>query len=230
MKVWIAQHLFVVILVSSAVPLTDALGSTVCADRFNGLSFADPASCSSFFVCQRGNAVRRECSNGLFYDPKIQTCNLPGLVKCFNGDRGGAVLGDVKANVTLVPDGKAKEEATATTTQTTTCPPTTTVTPAVTTKKSKLMLDAEDADDAHSMLHVTPYPLSNRIDVLRSQRDCRGINDGEYLTDPKHCRRFYMCHKNRVKRHNCPRNQWFDRETKSCQDRELVLNCPVNRN
>ncbi|XP_039496761.1 protein obstructor-E [Drosophila santomea] len=234
MQIWNAHHICLVILVSSAVPLIGALSSTVCADRFTGLSFADPASCSSFYVCQRGNAIRRECSSGLYYDPKIQTCNLPGLIKCFNGDRGVALLPEVKRNGTALPDGKPKEVATTTPPHTTA--PHTTAVPllVVTTKNPKMAAtaipisqdDASDADGAHAVTQDTPHGM----DVLRSSRDCRGIADGEYLADPKHCRRFYMCHKNRPKRHNCPRNHWFDRETKSCQVREKVLNCPSNRN
>ncbi|XP_017082003.1 uncharacterized protein LOC108115194 [Drosophila eugracilis] len=237
-----------VVLLYSAVPLIKAL-TTICADIFNDLSFADPASCSSFYVCQRGKAIRRECSNGLYFDPKIQSCNLPGLIKCFNGDRGVTLLGPTQVNQTSVlPDGKAKDEVPVTTY----CPPTTASPPkkiqkvhkekaiipttpkSINIKKSKVPIrhnmDNEDDDnDNHEIIEVAQPPVE-RIDVLRSSRDCRGIEDGVYLTDPRHCRRFYMCRKNRARRHNCPANQWFDRETKACANRTEVSNCPANRN
>ncbi|XP_052849526.1 uncharacterized protein LOC128260501 isoform X1 [Drosophila gunungcola] len=209
MKVYNVHLLTLVIALSSAVELIEAL-DTVCLDRFNDLSFADPASCSSFYMCQRGKAIRRECSNGLYFDPKIQSCNLPGLIRCFNGDRGGGELKPVAAT-TVKP-------------LTTTCI-TTTTKPATTTKKPKAVT-----------ANVTPAPIvvyeemPAGLDVRRFSQDCRGVEDGEYLTDPRHCRRYYMCQNNRAKRHNCPRNEWFDRETKTCQNRDDVLNCPSRRN
>ncbi|KRF98214.1 uncharacterized protein Dwil_GK28235, partial [Drosophila willistoni] len=63
-----------------------------CREHHNGLSFADPGSCSSFYVCLRGRTLRQECATGLVFDPKTQSCNLPILVQCINGDRSGAFL------------------------------------------------------------------------------------------------------------------------------------------
>ncbi|XP_016962555.1 uncharacterized protein LOC108032989 [Drosophila biarmipes] len=222
MKVGNVTHLTLVILLSSAVPLATAL-NTICENRFNDLSFADPASCSSFYVCQRGNAVRRECSNGLYFDPKIQTCNLPGLVKCFNGERGVALLGGGTPNQTQ----KAVAATTARPLQTTTlCPPTTTTGHHIeTTKKAKIV-----SATTKSPIEEAAGDHKIRIDVLRSSRDCRGVDDGVYLTDPRHCRRYYMCLRNRAKRHSCPPKQWFNRELLICQDQAEVLNCPSNRN
>ncbi|XP_037726217.1 protein obstructor-E [Drosophila subpulchrella] len=234
MKVCNVTHLTLVILLSSAVPLISAL-NTICENRFNDLSFADPASCSSFYVCQRGNAIRRECSNGLYFDPKIQSCNLPGLVKCFNGERGVALLGAGKINLTqaLDPNGNPKAVAATTAATTTICPPTTTTKdPKMVSVTTKSPGSAKESNDSDTIRPSVPVSLEAkiRIDVLRSSRDCRDISDGVYLTDPQHCRRYYMCRKNRPKRHNCPRNQWFNRELLICQDRDEVLNCPSNRN
>ncbi|XP_041566604.1 uncharacterized protein LOC108134832 isoform X2 [Drosophila elegans] len=159
-------------------------------------------------MCQRGKAIRRECSSGLYFDPKIQSCNLPGLIRCFNGDRGGGELRPVPAAATTVGP------------LTTTCI-TTTSKPPTTTKKPKAVTPAPS--DVYEEMPIG-------LDVLRSSQDCRGVEDGEYLTDPRHCRRYYICQKNRAKRHNCPRNEWFDRETKTCQNRDDVFNCPSRRN
>ncbi|XP_016942111.2 peritrophin-44 [Drosophila suzukii] len=228
MKVCNVTHLTLVILLSAAVPFVSAL-NTICENRFNDLSFADPASCSSFYVCQRGNAIRRECSNGLYFDPKIQSCNLPGLVKCFNGERGVALLGPGKINQsqTLDPYGNPKAVAATTVATTTICPPTTTTkNPKMVSVTTKSPGSAKESNDSVPVV----LEAKIRIDVLRSSRDCRDISDGVYLTDPQHCRRYYKCRKNRPKRHNCPRNQWFNRELLICQDRDEVLNCPSNRN
>ncbi|XP_044250872.2 peritrophin-44, partial [Drosophila takahashii] len=212
------DHLtLVILLLCSVVPLISAQNA-VCANRFNDLSFADPVSCSSFYVCQRGKAVRRECSEGLYFDPKIQACNLQGLIKCFNGDRSVTYM---VGNRSSVPDGSAKATAVTTASETTTCPPETTTT----TQKPKQLLIESPIMDRN---------LSNGtkiiVDVLRSSRDCRDISDGVYLTDPRHCRRYYMCTRNRARRHNCPRKEWFDRELLICRSQDEVLNCPSNRN
>ncbi|KAH8354851.1 hypothetical protein KR084_011915, partial [Drosophila pseudotakahashii] len=213
------HHLtLVILLLSSVVPLISAQNAS-CANRFNDLSFADPVSCSSFYVCQRGKAIRRECSEGLYFDPKIQSCNLQGLIKCFNGDRSVSI---VVKNKVSVPDGSAKATAVAVASLTTTTgPPTTT-----TQRPKQLLIPTESPIIDHNNDNATKI----RIDVLRSSRDCRDISDGVYLTDPRHCRRYYMCSRNRARRHNCPRNEWFDRELLICRSQDEVLNCPSNRN
>ncbi|XP_017856419.1 PREDICTED: uncharacterized protein LOC108609198 [Drosophila arizonae] len=84
-----------------------------CTDHINGLSFADPISCSSFYVCLRGRALRRECGHGLYFDPRTQICNLPRLVECHNGDRSGSIVtGDAHDDHLAAPGGKAPCETT----------------------------------------------------------------------------------------------------------------------
>ncbi|XP_030078624.1 integumentary mucin A.1-like [Drosophila hydei] len=84
-----------------------------CTDHINGLSFADPISCSSFYVCLRGRALRRECSHGLSFDPRTQICNLPSLVECHNGDRSSFIVsGHDHDGHLAAPGGKAPCETT----------------------------------------------------------------------------------------------------------------------
>lgn len=67
------------------------------------------------------------------------------------------------------------------------------------------------------------------IENLQSSDDCLDQVDGTILSDSRHCRRFYVCQNQRVTRFRCSIGQWFDRETRTCQDRSLVANCPANK-
>lgn len=111
--------------------------------------------------------------------------------------------------------------AETTTTETTTTETTTTET---TTKKSCM--------PTTSSCTTEPTPILMRPDVLTLIRssDCSSLDDGTILVDANHCRRYYICTSGRAKRHRCPSNHWYDRETLNCRLRNLVDNCPANRN
>lgn len=64
------------------------------------------------------------------------------------------------------------------------------------------------------------------LDTLDS---CTNQADGTFMTDTRHCRRYYICQSGRARRLRCSLTQWFDRATASCRDRSLVTNCPSNR-
>ncbi|XP_011293979.2 uncharacterized protein LOC101891244 isoform X1 [Musca domestica] len=72
-------------------------------------------------------------------------------------------------------------------------------------------------------------PSSFAVRVFWTHQDCVNLKDDTFLVDPRHCRRYYICHNGRPKRQHCPLTQWFDRETLSCRARNLVTNCPINR-
>ncbi|XP_017050936.1 uncharacterized protein LOC108094710 [Drosophila ficusphila] len=244
--------LTLVIVLSSAVTFIEAARNTTCSDQFNDLAFADPLSCSSFYVCLRGKAIRRECSNGLYFDQKIQSCNLPGLTKCFNGDRSGGSLKGNTANQTAASNDeesnsrdveKAKDEVNEVTTCSTTICVTTPgnkVKDAVAKLRRRIQQLGSNSTNSSSpndpstviireIIFVTEEPPQG-LSIFKSTRDCRDLTDGVYLVDPNHCRRYYICTKNRAKRHKCPKKQWFDRESRACRDQDQVLNCPSGRN
>lgn len=64
------------------------------------------------------------------------------------------------------------------------------------------------------------------LDTLDS---CTDQADGTFMTDTRHCRRYYICQSGRARRLRCSITQWFDRATASCRERSLVTNCPSNR-
>ncbi|KRF79089.1 uncharacterized protein Dvir_GJ10070 [Drosophila virilis] len=84
--------LLTLVITLSALAASGEAQKPDCTEHINGLSFADPISCSSFYVCLRGRALRRECAHGLYFDPRTQICNLPSLVECRNGDRSSAIV------------------------------------------------------------------------------------------------------------------------------------------
>ncbi|XP_068150273.1 uncharacterized protein [Drosophila tropicalis] len=186
----------------------------ICGDYHHGLSFADPLGCSGFYVCLRGQLLRHECSIGLVFDPKTQSCNLPFLVQCFNGDRSGAFLSghQLENNRNPVVDLPYEKPA---------APPQPCDKPPPPTPCNK----------PPPALSTTPPPfILSTVAPLISPKDCIGLQDGTLFADAKHCRCFYVCRHNHAKRQSCPPGQWFDREIKACRIRSDVKNCLANRN
>ncbi|KAH8419065.1 hypothetical protein KR222_003290, partial [Zaprionus bogoriensis] len=227
--------LTLVIAVSSLAAYSEAYQPD-CTEHINGISFADPASCSSFYVCLRGRALRRECGHGLFFDPKTQICNLPSLVECFNGDRSSSVVsGHGHGGHQSAPGGKAPCETTpkppCNKPETPTPAPPPRPTPCTTTASSESSTTtfppatvASKVKSSKKKVDVIP------AEALVSLRDCQGLEDGTFLTNSRHCRRFYVCRNNRARTQLCPAGQWFDRELKTCRSRFEVTNCLIGRN
>ena len=42
----------------------------------------DPDDCSKYYQCTPSRPEPHQCSDGLFFDPKINVCNWPDLVEC----------------------------------------------------------------------------------------------------------------------------------------------------
>ncbi|XP_059222837.1 uncharacterized protein LOC131996825 [Stomoxys calcitrans] len=74
-----------------------------------------------------------------------------------------------------------------------------------------------------------PEPPPTGLRTLETINDCLALSDGTFLVDGRHCRRYYICQKQRVERLRCSIDQWFDRDISKCMDRNLVTNCPSNR-
>ncbi|XP_005190520.1 uncharacterized protein LOC131800334 isoform X2 [Musca domestica] len=74
-----------------------------------------------------------------------------------------------------------------------------------------------------------PENLNKPAKTLLTLNDCASLPDNTVLTDSRHCRRFYVCQRGRVKRQRCSLTQWYDREALTCRDRKLVTNCPANK-
>ncbi|KQS30401.1 uncharacterized protein Dere_GG19504 [Drosophila erecta] len=127
---------------------------------------------------------------------------------------------------------------------TTTCPPpppppcTTTCTPPCTPPCTTtctppcLTTPSADKEEDNSQGNEKPSEPAAPINakVLISRHDCRGQDDGTFLADVRHCRRYYVCNRQRSRRQNCPTGFWFDRELKACRLASLVGNCDAMRN
>ncbi|XP_005190519.1 uncharacterized protein LOC131800334 isoform X1 [Musca domestica] len=105
-------------------------------------------------------------------------------------------------------------------TTTTACPTTTTTCPTTTT--------CEPIPE-HMATDPIPENLNKPAKTLLTLNDCASLPDNTVLTDSRHCRRFYVCQRGRVKRQRCSLTQWYDREALTCRDRKLVTNCPANK-
>ncbi|KAH8312754.1 hypothetical protein KR044_012669, partial [Drosophila immigrans] len=199
-----------------------------CSDHINGLSFADPVSCSSYYICLRGRALRRECGHGLFFDPRTQICNLPRLVECHNGDRTPCVTTTKEPCTTPTTPCTTTKEPCTTTPCTTTKEPCTT-TPCTTTAAPCTTTPCATSENP-IIVKIVDKVVSSPAEALVSLRDCQGIEDGTIFTNARHCRRFYVCRNNRVRHQVCPGGQWFDRELKICRNQREVTNCFAGRN
>ncbi|XP_061391747.1 mucin-2-like [Musca vetustissima] len=102
------------------------------------------------------------------------------------------------------------------------CPPCPPITKCPTTTTTCLPIPE------HLITDPTPEHLKP-ANTLVSLNDCASLPDNVFLTDARHCRRFYICQRGRTKRQHCSLSQWFDRETLTCRDRKLVTNCPAKR-
>lgn len=52
---------------------------TTCTD---GEYYSDPASCSNYYRCVRGELKREQCAPGLHWDAKRHLCDWPSAAKC----------------------------------------------------------------------------------------------------------------------------------------------------
>lgn len=133
-------------------------------------------------------------------------------------------------------DEPVAEETTETSTTSTTTTTTTTTTPTTTSPTTTPSSSACEStttttcSSGESIENTEPTDTSkSAVQTLLTLNDCTSVSDGTFMVDGRHCRRYYVCSNGRAKRLRCSISQWFDRETLTCRDRQLVTNCPINR-
>ncbi|XP_019893591.2 uncharacterized protein LOC109613332 [Musca domestica] len=98
-----------------------------------------------------------------------------------------------------------------------------------------LSLDCNKITEDTTTCSTPAATTTTRVNFFRyalnlvSRDDCLSLPNGVFLTDSRHCGRYYICQNGRVTSQRCPISQWFDRENLICRNRNLVTNCPVNR-
>ena len=113
-------------LTNSRLPLLTTSPLFSCAGKKNGF-YANPASCSSYFICAGSNRFVIKCATGLMFNTVTQYCDYPRNVQCIN----------TQSNVSMIPSTTAYISSTSqktqssiltssvfTTTMATTSPPT----------------------------------------------------------------------------------------------------------
>jgi len=106
----------------------------ICGPEYSG-NVAHPIYCAFFYFCVSGTSSLRECPNGLYYNPRTQTCDFQENVpECDEGTRPPTSTGSTTAATTTstTPETPEPEPTithsppTASTSTSTTTRPTTT--------------------------------------------------------------------------------------------------------
>ena len=61
-----------------------------------------------------------------------------------------------------------------------------------------------------------------------SEISCVDRDEGDLLTDPNHCNKFYICIQGLPKARTCPEGTLFNRETAKCE-RSYDVVCPAGK-
>ena len=81
---------------SSRIPGLTTLPIFSCAGKRNGF-YANPASCSSYFICAGSQSFVIKCATGLMFNTVTQYCDYPRNVQCIN----------TQSNVSMIPSTTA---------------------------------------------------------------------------------------------------------------------------